>query len=169
MIEENIEIGALRGHQALVTTAPWLALVEDGELVQANGVRLHEGMTGELVQIVDDEGLREGDYGNLIVWVYSARDSRLIHRNCLTITSAPKPAPKIVIPPDVAAHVLFPFKGIGYRAGSFINALIEALVRADATNRTRLGLAYPEYAEAVRLAKDEWTGIDQLKRIMRGE
>ncbi|WNM68736.1 hypothetical protein SEA_SOOS_6 [Gordonia phage Soos] len=166
MIEECIGIEQIRGHQALVTTAPWISTPgEDGP----ESFPGPSGLLGELVQIIDTDDTHHVDLGNLVVWSYTSRSARRLHRNCLTITGAPKPAPEVVVSKDVAAHVLFPFEGIGYRAGSFTQALIEALIRADHDNRRRMGLAFPEYAEAVRLAKEEWGGIDKLKRIMRGE
>lgn len=161
MIEDSTPIDQLRGHQALVSTAPWYSVPDrEGSPMQVN---LSVDLMGELVQIIDVDGA----HGNLIVWVYGQRRPLAINRHCLTVTTAPAPICDVPIPPDVAAHVLFPFAGIGYRAGSFTNALIEALVKADLGNLARLSLAFPEYAKAVDMAKNDPNGIALLKRAMR--
>lgn len=70
---------------------------------------------------------------------------------------------------EVAAHVLFHFRGEGYPPGSFTEALLLAFARADSLNFMKLDMAFPDYGEAMRLAKEELDGIDKLRAIFKGE
>lgn len=70
---------------------------------------------------------------------------------------------------EVAAHVLFHFRGEGYPPGSFTEALLLAFARADSQNFMKLAMAFPDYGEAMRLAKEELDGIDKLRAIFKGE
>lgn len=44
---------------------------------------------------------------------------------------------------------------IGYRPGSFIEALLQAWLRADAGNTRRLDAAFPEYAAPMAMYRDD--------------
>ena len=70
---------------------------------------------------------------------------------------------------EVAAHVLFHFRGEGFPPGSFIEALLLAFARADSQNFMALAMAFPDYGEAMHLAKEELDGIDKLRAIFKGE
>lgn len=65
--------------------------------------------------------------------------------------------------PEQAAHVLFAYNAGGYRAGSFTEALIDVMSRADPENLGRLALSFPGYATAVHLAKNDLDGIAKLR------
>ena len=73
------------------------------------------------------------------------------------------------ISPEVAAHVLFHFRGEGFPPGSFTEALLLAFARADSRNFMKLDMAFPDYGGAMRLAKEELDGIDKLRAIFKGE
>ncbi|KAF0651337.1 MULTISPECIES: hypothetical protein [Streptomyces] len=76
------------------------------------------------------------------------------------------PDQNVTIPPETARHVLWTFgRDGGHRPGSFTEALIGLLARADETNSLRLGIVYPAEAAAVRLAKYDLNGLDKLRRI----
>src|SRR4051812_19914829 len=67
------------------------------------------------------------------------------------------------ITPDAAAHVLYHYGETGgMEPGSFIKALIAALVAADRTNHLRMSTVYPPYALAVHLARDTEGGVRWL-------
>lgn len=70
---------------------------------------------------------------------------------------------------EVAAHVLFHFRGEGYPPGSFTETLLLAFARADSRNFMKLDMAFPDYGEAMYLAKEELDGIDKLRAIFKGE
>jgi len=71
-----------------------------------------------------------------------------------------------VISKDTARHVLWMFgtEG-GYRPGTFTQKLLELLAYADPENTAKLAVAFPAEAEAVRIAKYERDGAEQLLRI----
>lgn len=74
------------------------------------------------------------------------------------------------IPPETARHVLWLFgHDGGYQPGTFTQKLIDLLAYAPPVQMAKLGLGYPVETEAVRLAKYDETGIDQLKKIAAGE
>ena len=75
----------------------------------------------------------------------------------------------IKISREVAAHVLWHFRGEGYQPGSFIEALLIAFARADSYNRSTLSGAFPQYGAAFSMAVDEMDGIEKLRQIFRGE
>lgn len=70
---------------------------------------------------------------------------------------------------EVAANVLFHFRGEGFPGGSFIEALLLAFARADVHNRLALGRGFPEHYEAVSLAQNDPDGLDKLRAIYAGE
>ena len=70
---------------------------------------------------------------------------------------------------EVAAHVLFHFRGEGYPPGSFIEALLLAFARADSMNTIKLGKGFPDYYLAMRLAKEDVDGIEKLRAIFNEE
>lgn len=83
----------------------------------------------------------------------------------MSTTGTDQPA----ITAETARHVLWVFgtEG-GFRPGTFTQKLLELLAYADEANTAKLAIAFPEEAAAVRLAKYEETGSDQLKKIAAG-
>lgn len=73
------------------------------------------------------------------------------------------------IPAEVAAHVLSHFGRGGYPAGDWTELLITLIDRADMINRAKLATTFPDYGDAVLLAKYDEEGIATLQRILRGE
>lgn len=150
MIAEGTDVFGLR---ALVTTAPF---VVEGSRYLHN----HWPEVGAEVAIVDTD---EGGH----VWVVT-RDSMSpgrLHRDCLTIIPT-MPAPAAPITPEVAAHVLWHYRQLGYPPGSFVSDLIRTIGSADQGNRRLLGRGFPAYVRAVNLAAEERDGIDRLRRVM---
>jgi hypothetical protein len=67
---------------------------------------------------------------------------------------------------ETAAHVIWTFgRDGGYRPGTYTQKLLELLAYADESNTAKLATIYPGEAAAVRLAKYDETGMDQLQRI----
>ncbi|MFC8272330.1 hypothetical protein ACFUJR_07260 [Streptomyces sp. NPDC057271] len=74
------------------------------------------------------------------------------------------------IPPTTARYVLSAFGAAGgWRPGSFTEALISLLARADQHNAAKLANEYPAEAAAVRLAKYDENGIAKLQKIAAGQ
>ncbi|MFA0844406.1 hypothetical protein [Streptomyces rochei] len=69
------------------------------------------------------------------------------------------------IPAEVAAHVLSHFGRGGYPAGDWTELLITLIDRADMINRTKLATTFPDYGDAVLLAKYDENGIAVLQAI----
>lgn len=76
---------------------------------------------------------------------------------------------QVEITPEIAAHVLFYFRGEGYEPGSFVSSLMSTIAKADQGNQLRLWLAFPLYVEAMRLAMYADGGLDKLRRIFEGK
>lgn len=71
---------------------------------------------------------------------------------------------------DVANQVLNQFGQGGYPGGSFVTALLDAWRKADPTNQSLLGRAYPGFATAIDLANlPGGIEIDRLKEIAGGQ
>lgn len=64
-----------------------------------------------------------------------------------------------------ANHVLWVFGAGGLEPGSFTRTLIDAICKADPTNRIRLTLGFPGHVAAVDLAQTSSTGITTLTAI----
>lgn len=73
------------------------------------------------------------------------------------------------IPAEVASHVLSHFGRGGYPAGDWTESLISLIDRADAVNRVKLCTAFPDYGDAVLLAKYDDNGIAVLQAVAGGE
>jgi hypothetical protein len=69
------------------------------------------------------------------------------------------------IPAHVAAHVLSHFGRGGYPAGDWTESLISLIDRADMTNRAKLCTTFPDYGDAVLLAKYDENGVAVLQAI----
>lgn len=69
------------------------------------------------------------------------------------------------IPAEVAAHVLSHFGRGGYPADAWTELLITLIARADATNRAKLCTTFPDYGDAILLAKYNKHGIAVLQAI----
>jgi hypothetical protein len=70
---------------------------------------------------------------------------------------------------EVAAHVLSHFGRGGYPAGDWTESLISLIDRADAVNRAKLCTTFPDYGDAILLAKYSDDGIAVLQAIADGE
>ena len=145
--------GDLFARKALVTAAPFVR-DEDGEVLLAHFPRI-----GEEVAILGD---REG--GHVAVFDRNSDVTRL-HRDCLTL-APPQPVPDAPIGPEVAAHVLWHYRQIGYPPGSFASALIRTIAGADSGNRRLLARGFPDYVRAVEIATETTSGIDTLRRVL---
>lgn len=65
---------------------------------------------------------------------------------------------------ELAWYVLRQFGDLAWpRPGSFYEALVDTVARADAVNQARLALAYPELVGLVRTAQIEPDGMDKLR------
>jgi hypothetical protein len=69
------------------------------------------------------------------------------------------------IPAEVAAHVLSHFGRGGYPAGDWAELLITLIDRADGTNRVKLCTTFPDYGDAILLAKYNENGVAVLQAI----
>jgi hypothetical protein len=67
--------------------------------------------------------------------------------------------------PEEANQVLFVFSHGGYRPGGFTAALLEAMIRADPRNLTRLASGFPGLASSVHAAKHVDDGLDRLRVV----
>ena len=153
MIPEGVDVF---GRRALVTAAPYLTDNGEMRLVREDGIEI-----GAEVAIVDEdeENLRVVGRGAL-------GRSASVHRDCLTIVS-PQATPPAPIGPEVAAHVLWHYRQLGYPPGSFTSELIRAIAGADPGNRRLLARAFPDYVRAVSIAADDPGGIDRLRQVMQ--
>ncbi len=71
-----------------------------------------------------------------------------------------------LIDSTTAQHVLWAFGCAGgTHGGSFIEALIRAIQRADSHNADRLAIVYPGYVSAIRIAETSETGVTTLQSI----
>lgn len=75
------------------------------------------------------------------------------------------------ITPIIAAQVLWfdTHEPPAIQPGSFYEALITAVFKADASNRGRLASVFPGVVAAVRLYRDSDEGHVVLEKIARGE
>ena len=152
MIPEGVDAFGLR---ALVTAAPYL--VDSGEVrdVRADGIEI-----GAEVAVIDHDG------ENLrVVGRDGIGRAASVHRDCLTLIPT-MPAPAAPITPEVAAHVLWHYRQIGYPPGSFASALIKTIAGADIGNRRLLARGFPDYVRAVEMATETVGGIDTLRRVL---
>lgn len=68
---------------------------------------------------------------------------------------------------NATREVIFIFGGNGgFQPGSFAESLIGAFAKADSSNFAKLALVFPEYAEAVSVAKTE--GVAALEARVSG-
>ncbi len=65
--------------------------------------------------------------------------------------------------PEEASQVLFAFGEGGYRAGGFVGALLDAMIRADPRNLARMACGFPGLASAVHAAMRVDDGLDRLR------
>lgn len=166
----------IRGCSAIVSAAPWYADSSHTAFStpgMPDGVRQVFTRTldiGDQVVLLSNE---PNELGNVLVWRYTAAgDVRQVHKDALSLLPmgiVEEVDKKSFLTREVCAHVLNHFTGQGYRAGSFISALIDLLTKADPENFGRLALVYPGYAEAVRLAQQNHQGVDLLTALMRDE
>src|SRR5699024_12533452 len=67
---------------------------------------------------------------------------------------------------DLAAHVLWHYRQIGYPPGGFVSRLIAAFAGADPGNRRLLSRGFPEYGRAMSIIMDDIDGVERLRRVM---
>lgn len=152
MIPEGADVF---GRRAIVTAAPYLTDNGEMRLVREDSIEI-----GTEVAIIDEdeENLRVVGRGTL-------SRAASVHRDCLTLVP-PQPVPLDPIGPEVAAHVLWHYRQLGYPPGSFTSDLIRAIAGADPGNRRLLARAFPAYVRAVSLAADDPGGIDRLRQVL---
>lgn len=158
---------SLKGFGAFVTSAHCVRTPAEEIPMLAKGAAALE--IGEDVLLLEDG---PDAHGNIAVYVDRTRATVRAHESCLTLIPsqpAPRLHPSTFITREIAAHVLYVFNGTGYRAGSFISAIIDAANRADPGHLKLLALGFPGYAEAVRIAQMDPNGIEWLAAKMRGE
>lgn len=169
-------VNQLRGETAVVSAAAYYhdatptAFTTQDAPPATRAVFLSTVDIGEQVLILTDT---PDDHGNVVIWQERIPGNvRRVHQDCLSLlpmhTRVTEPA-GAYLNREIAAHVLYVFKGTGYKAGSFVSAIIDALSKADHGNWQRLFLVFPGYAEAVRLAQQNHQGVDLLQAIMRDE
>lgn len=152
MIPEEADVF---GRRALVTAAPFVDYGDGPETPpRAPSIGTEVAIVGEdwrgHLPVVDRE---HGDFWKL-------------HRDCLTLVP-PQSTPPAPIGPEVAAHVLWHYRQLGYPPGSFTSELIRAIAGADPGNRRLLARAFPDYVRAVSIAADDPGGIDRLRQVMQ--
>ena len=152
MIPEDVDAF---GQRALVTAVPYIWVGHRLHLLHLDELAI--GAEVAVVGAEDDEHMR--------VVVRGVDRTDTVHRACLTLTPRPA-APEAQVTPDVAAHVLWHYRQIGYPPGSFVSALIRAIAGADGGNRRLLARGFPDYVRAVRLATEDIDGIDTLRRVL---
>ncbi|MEV4174040.1 hypothetical protein [Nonomuraea sp. NPDC049709] len=110
--------------------------------------------------------------GRDLRFTYAAKDGHAAHSAVWAdapgvIVERVIPADQVMIPVEVAAHVLghFGCPG-GWLAGSFKRTLILAIAQADFVNRARLAMTFPDYAAAVELAQNADDGVVRLQAIV---
>lgn len=152
MIPEGTD---LWGRIALVTSSPTYTV--GGEVLP-----LHHGPR------IGDEIVTVGrlDESDDVAVVDGAGEAWALSPDCLTIVSRFDRPPTPPISPEVASHVLWHYRQIGYPPGSFVSSLINALAGADQGNRALLARGFPDYARAVALATEHPQGIDMLRGVM---
>ena len=153
MIPEGVDVF---GRRALVTAAPYFVTEPGGAPVPSR----RAPQVGEEVAIVGADGP-----SHLEVVGREVDESTLVHRDCLTLVP-PQPVPLDPIGPEVAAHVLWHYRQLGYPPGSFVTNLIRTIAGADPGNRRLLARAFPAYVRAVSLAADHLDGIDRLRQVL---
>ena len=165
---------ALRGHDAMITAAPYYNVCMPGVTHAEVDSSVHP--IGQTVLLLDDA---PDDIGNIRTYHAGPLDSspermwvQELAAECLTLIPRYlhiNRDPLSDITPEVAAHVLYRFTGNGYRAGSFITHLMDAIAAADPGNRALIAIAYPGYAHAINYAQNEAGGIEVLTAIQRRE
>lgn len=152
MIPEGADVF---GRRALVTAAPfsWWS-----------GERWWDG--GHGLKIGDEVAVVRRSSDNMVVMGETAAAPATVAADCLTLVP-PQPVPGAPIGPEVAAHVLWHYRQLGYPPGSFTSDLIRAIAGADPGNRRLLARAFPDYVRAVSLAADDPGGIDRLRQVMQ--
>lgn len=151
MIPEGVDTF---GRRALVTTAPYVLVAGNPYSVNVPGLEI-----GVEVAVVGDEG------ENVRVLVRGLERADTVHRDCLTLVGY-APTPAAPVGPEVAAHVLWHYRQLGYPPGSFVSELIRTIAAADPGNRRLLARAFPDYVRAVTMAADDLDGIDRLRNVM---
>lgn len=68
------------------------------------------------------------------------------------------------IPATVAEHVMYVMGAGGYQPGSFTSCLIEAILKSDAHNFTKMSREWPEYCAAIVIARMHPTGIELMRQ-----
>lgn len=160
MIPEGIDVF---GRRALVTAAPFMLVRGEEHPMNVPGLEI-----GAEVAIVGEAPINQVGINHLDVIPRDGERRHLytVHRDCLTLV-APNSAPAAPIGPEVAAHVLWHYRQLGYPPGSFVSELIRTIAGADPSNRRLLARGFPAYVRAVRIAADDLDGIDRLRAVIQ--
>ncbi len=84
------------------------------------------------------------------------------------------PIGPVTITTDEANHVLNRFRAcitegpLGYKAGDFVESLLDAISAADPINRGKLAAGFPGYVRAYRLAQEDEHGLRMLQLLAGG-
>lgn len=133
--------------------------------LQLNIAQLDENGTGDGYRLAGPK--YNGSSRNLIRCELDERDAREI-RQYLDAVFPTASAP--TIQRETAAHVLWMFgQPGGYPPGDYMQDLLTLIARSDQQNTAGFAIGFPEQTAAVRLAKYDETGIDQLRTIARTE
>ena len=138
-------------------TTEWAAelLVDGLEPSTEHAITLDAGRPIARIHFACEPGMPDDMRTNLVEGLGQAINTDL---------QATQPA---VIPPAVAAHVLFSEGHGGYPAGSFTTKLLSTWGYADDTNAARLAAGWPDYAAAFNLLRQP-DGIARLTAIANG-
>lgn len=150
MIPEDADV---LGRRALVTAAPFSW--SSGEWFD-RGIGLEIGDEVATISRRGDNVRVSTEYGS----------TTTVAADCLTLVP-PQPIPAAPIEPEVAAHVLWHYRQLGYPPGSFKADLIRTIAKADPGNRRLLARAFPDYVRAVSIAADDLDGTDRLLHVLR--
>lgn len=119
--------------------------------------------TPDVVQVIAGGGAAAGSPET-----FRAAQLRLAEQAGISADTAAALIPEGGIGAHAAAHVLAHYGEGGYQPGDFTRYLIETITRADPSNMYRLGVLYPGYVAAVRLARDTLWGVGFLRAVATG-
>lgn len=71
---------------------------------------------------------------------------------------------------ELAWYVLRQFGDLNWpKPGSFYEALVDTIARADPRHQSKLAVAYPELVTFVRMAQHDPGGMDELRALAGGD
>jgi len=69
----------------------------------------------------------------------------------------------------VVFEVFYVFEGRGMKPGSFVESLIETIVKADAVNKSKLYLGFPDYVNVVSAYQNSVEKYNEMSEIVKKE